>query len=110
MTLREEQKRENDLLEASFRSMAEAVTGNATTIESPFPPPRKLLEEIRAAQVEADCLHHEHCRKQAMILLKAGIHLIPLDALADNEIAVSRAIYEAAREVCKEIEAAKSLG
>ena len=109
MTLREEQKRENDLLEASFRSMVEAVTGT-TTIESPFPPPKDMLEQIRAAKVEFDFLHHEHCRKQALIFLKANIHLIPLDALADNEVAVSRGIYEAAREVCKEIEAAKSLG
>ena len=53
------------------------------------------IEEIKRLVAEGKRLTNENNKQFAMNLLEAGFNIIPCDWLRDNQIVVSRQVYDA---------------
>lgn len=58
--------------------------------------------QLDLALKSGEALVKEHQERIAYSLLSAGWGLIPSDHLHDNQIVVSRAVYDAAKRICKQ--------
>lgn len=63
---------------------------------------RALRAQLDLSIKSGKALVEEHRERMAYGLMAVGIHLIPHDNLLDNQVVVSRGVYEAAKRLCSD--------